>query len=636
MSVRKLLIYNTIFDRISFLRFGTRTRPDQSGREAFNTHVQWCFFIAVAVFLIVLLRTGMLQLTGLYKFKPHKIKRHFLRPQVSFPIRGEIYDRNRVLVATSLPLQTVAMDPFKVRTLCEKRRQKAFQILARAIGTSINTLEGLSNLRLSMVPVRRAVNPEVASRIREHIKRGALPGIELIDEQVREYPWGNCTRAILGAVRGSRDLLVEYKKANRNRSPVHLKECFPWYRYSSIAGATPQRGIGGVEQALNSELAGTSDLYMCHLDRNMNPIQRFTQKIEEGKKPCSVVLTIDIDLQRFVAQLIQKNVVEKNAQLGMAVVMDANAGEILAAYSASFEAGRINCDDARVFTSSFEPGSVLKLLVMLYAFELGVLSENDRFNCNRPTRVGNKTYKDERTYSHPLSPEEIIALSSDSGMAQIVSILIAHKGSGLLPDLDNFLQRCGLGGNIFLNHTAVLRSTLPSPDQWTAITPSQLAIGYEVTVSPFHLVRLYAAFANGGKMVRPMLVKRIIDARDGIGREPPQEAPFKACFSSPHASRIYRYLKAVVSNKKGTGQRAAIEGQDIAGKTGTARRLVDGKYSLKSHNSTFIGILPIEKDVAMIIGVFFQDIKKGSDYAAAACAPVFREIAQYILEGDIR
>jgi len=292
-------------------------------------------------------------------------------------------------------------------------------------------------------------------------------------------------------------------------------------------------------------------------------------------------------------------------------------------------------DDNQVFTSSFEPGSVAKPLMMLHAFELGLVSEDDRFDCNLPTRVGNKTYRDEHRYTRHLSPKEILAVSSDSGMIQIVRRMISNKGGRLAADTLSFLRRCGLGESMSISHTAISRSTLPSPEKWTAITPSQLAIGYEFEASPFHLVSAYAGFANGGKLVRPMLVRKVLD-KDGLPvREFSQERPLKPCFSPRYATLIHGYLKAVVSMKGGTGQRAAIEGLDIAGKTGTSRRLVRGKYSRKSHNATFVGILPVEENLTLVIGVFFQDVKKGSDYAGVVCAPVFREIAEYLIENGV-
>ena len=186
-----------------------------------------------------------------------------------------------------------------------------------------------------------------------------------------------------------------------------------------------------------------------------------------------------------------------------------------------------------------------------------------------------------------------------------------------------------------IDHTAIPRSTLPAPDQWTSITPSQLSIGYEFEASPFHLVSLYAAFANGGSRPEPILVKRIIDKNGKSIRAFSQKRPLETSLPPRYASLIYEYLKSVVSMAEGTGRKAAIDGRDIAGKTGTARRLVNGRYSRKSHNSTFIGILPVQENLIVTIGVFFQDIKRGSDYGGAACAPVFREIAEYIIEQGI-
>lgn len=621
---------------MKILAFGKRSRSDLSGRESFNNHVDWCFYLAVALCVSILLKTALLQLTDLLGKRVKETKQKHLREELLLPVRGEIVDRNGVLLATSLRFQTVVMDPFKVRSLSSGRRREEFETLESILGISVNELEKLSKRKVAMIPVERAVTVESASKIKEYLSKGVLPGIEFVNEQVREYPWGDHTKPILGVVRGSGDILLAHKNGRKPVSPHWLKGHFPWHLYSCISGATPQRGIGGIEQIFDSWLAGTADHYVHHLDRNLNPMDGFSRRLDEGESPCSLVLTIDIHLQRFVARLVQEKLAEMDAILGIAVVMDAHSGETLAAYSASLDRGQVVSDDNQVFTSSFEPGSVAKPLMMLHAFELGLVSEDDRFDCNLPTRVGNKTYKDERRYTRHLSPKEILAVSSDSGMIQIVRRIISNKGGRLSADTLSFLRRCGLGESMSINHTAISRSTLPSPERWTSITPSQLAIGYEFEASPFHLVSAYAGFANGGKLVRPMLVRKVLD-KDGLPvREFSQERPLKSCFSPRYATLIHDYLKAVVSMKGGTGRRAAIEGLDIAGKTGTSRRLVHGKYSRKSHNATFVGILPVEENLILVIGVFFQDVKKGSDYAGVVCAPVFREIAMYLVERGIK
>ena len=618
---------------MKLLSFGrSRDRLYLSGRESFNNHTDWCFCMAFALCVCILSKTGLLQGTGMYVREAETTKLIHLREELLQPARGEIVDRNGVLLATSLRFQTAAMDPFKIRSLPGQRRQEEFETLQRILGVSVGELEILSRRKVAMIPVQRAVGSKTALKISTHIQRGKLPGIELVTEQVREYPWGGYTRAILGVTRGSSDTLLAFKRQNKPISHRRLRRIFPWFRYCAISGAVPQRGVGGIEEVFDPWLTGAPDHYIHHLDRNRNLIDGFTRRIKEGKSPCSVALTIDIHLQRFVAQAIQKKLAETGAILGMAVVMDARSGQTLAAYSASLHEGKMVFDDSRIFTSSFEPGSVAKPLMMLYAFELGLVSENDRFDCNLPFRVGNKIYRDEHRYTRDLSPKEILALSSDSGMAQIVKRIISKKGDRLSADTLGFLRRCGLGESMAVNHTAISRSTLPSPAKWTSITVSQLAIGYEFTVSPFHLVSAYAGFANGGRLVRPVLLKKIAD-KDGVTvRKFSQKAPRPRCFSTRGAGLIHDYLKAVVSMEGGTGRRAAIEDIEIAGKTGTSRRLVNGIYSRKSHNSTFVGILPVEESQTVVIGVFFQDVRKGSDYGGVVCAPVFRDIALFLLE----
>lgn len=608
-----------------------KARHSLSGRETFNRHVDWFFRMTLFIFLIIVMRATILQLTDIYEDRPEKTKQRHLKEKWIRPLRGEIVDRNSVMLATSLSFKTVLMDPFKVRSVPLEGRLREFGTIENILGVSGHTLRELSESRVAMVPVKRAVGIRAINKINEFIRKGRLPGIEIIDEQVREYPWGVSTRAMIGTVRGSHDLLIHFKK-NKAMSHSVIRRRFPWYPYAAIGGATPQRGVGGVEQVFDRWLAGIPGRYLIHLNRDMNPTDRFSENLDNGKAPFSIGLTIDVKLQRFVSQLIQEKLLQKEAGLAMALVMEAHKGEILAAYSVSSKNGQLVANDSRIFTSSFEAGSVAKPVMMLYALKQGVISPKDRFDCNVPTRIGDKVYRDEHRYTRDLSPKEILAFSSDSGMVQIVKRMIAHSGDRFPVDTVNFLKGCGIGENMPINHPAIPKSALPSPDRWSLITPSQIAIGYEFNVSPFHLVSLYSAFANGGKRVKPILVKKIFESNGKTVKEFRQKEPLRQCFPRSYANLIHDYLRAVVSTKGGTGRRAAIQGVDIAGKTGTARRLVNGKYSRKSHNSTFIGILSTANNRTMVIGVFFQGIRKGSDYGGTACAPVFKEIAQYILK----
>jgi len=611
---------------------------DSSHRQIFNRHIDLCFLALLFVVVIILFRVGMLQSTDVYQNQCENLKRNHLREVWDIPVRGQIYDRNGTPLATSVKVQTVAIDPFAVRMLSEKRRTQVFKKLENILGISVSDLQELSKRKSTLIPIKKGISHESSAIILKEAKKGFMPGIELVHEQIRLYPWNIYTKVILGCVRGGKDLLDNYifdnyLKENTHLSIKEIRKIFPWYRYSEISGATPQRGIGGVEEIFNGWLSGAEERCICHLDLNVKVRREFSEIIEKGREPCSIILTLDIDLQRFIADLIRRKVMEKQALLGMAVVMDAFDGEILAGYSVSQENSKLVDDDWHLFTASFEPGSLLKPLIMCCAFEDNAITQNDRFDCNSPLKIAGQSYSDEHRYEAYLSPREIIAFSSGCGMAQVVNKIMLREKGNFPAHFYRFLREWGIGENIRLQHTAISKSNLPPVSKWSQITPFQMAIGYELQVSPFHLLSLYAAFVNGGKRVTPLLVKKIMDKKGMTKKEFNQENHLRKCSVMNEDAPIYDYLKAVVSMPNGTGKRAAIKGLEIAGKTGTARRLVNKKYSRKSHNSSFIGILPC-KDNFLVIGVFFQDIKKGSDYGGLACAPVFREIGEHIMEAN--
>ena len=610
--------------------FWRASSQGMSGREAFCRQVGLYFWVFLAGISVVLLRVGLIKAAQEYALVSESTKRNHTREAWVMPLRGKILDRNGRPVAVSVSYRSVVMDPFRMRSLSQPRREAVLRILRDILGVPLSRLERLSRRKVSLVPVKRAVGSGTASQIHENVRRRTIPGIELVREQIRIYPWGCATRAITGVVRGSREILLQHREKGEYKHTSNLRRDLPWSRLASISGATPQRGIGGVEQSLDGFLAGTPERNRIYLDQYRAPIVGRTSRLADGREACSVVLTIDADWQAFVARLVRETVTEKRARLGMVLVMSARNGEVLAAYSASVANGQMVPDDSQIFTARFEAGSVAKPFIMLYALKLGAINLGDRFDCNVATQIGGKAYADERSYERDLIPEEILAVSSDTGMAQVVARIIAKQGHAPAEDIVQFLKGCGFGENIALCHTVIPKSTIPSPEQWTAVTLSQMSLGYEFDASPFHFVSAYAAFANGGRRVKPRLTKRIIDGQGNVLRDFGREAPQKECFPAHLASLVYGFLKSAVSMEEATGRQAKLEGVAVAGKTGTARRLVNGAYSRRSHNSSFIGILP-ESDIGpLVIGIFFQDVRKGSDYGGIVCAPLFKKIAEYI------
>ena len=183
---------------------------DSSHRQIFNRHINQCFFALLFVFIIILFRVGMLQSTDVYQNQYKNLKQNHLREIWNIPVRGEIYDRNGTPLATSVKVQTVAMDPFAVRTISEKRKIQVFKKLQDILGISVGDLQELSARKSTLIPIKRGISQESAAIILKDGKKGFIPGIELVSEQIRFYPWNIYTKAILGCVRGSKDLLDNY------------------------------------------------------------------------------------------------------------------------------------------------------------------------------------------------------------------------------------------------------------------------------------------------------------------------------------------------------------------------------------------------------------------------------------------
>jgi membrane peptidoglycan carboxypeptidase len=265
----------------------------------------------------------------------------------------------------------------------------------------------------------------------------------------------------------------------------------------------------------------------------------------------------------------------------------------------------------------FEPGSTFKLVTAAAALEEGVVSEEDRIFCENGrfvTKYGRVITDHEK--KDWLTFREVFGYSSNIGFTKVGVQLGADN-------LHRYAKRFGFGEKTGIDLPAEEMGLIRPPKQWSGLSISSIPYGYEVSATPLQVLCAYAAVANGGVMMRPYLVKRLESADGRVVRTFEPER-LRRCCSGRTAKRLTELMKWVV--KEGTGVAVDLPSYDVAGKTGTAHRLMNGRYSMYNYVSSFVGFVPAE-DPQFAIYVSLDD-PRGLYWGGYTAGPVFKEVAK--------
>lgn len=390
----------------------------------------------------------------------------------------------------------------------------------------------------------------------------------------------------------------------------------------AILGRVDGNGVGidGFELTLDSVIRGVNGA--SRLLRDVRG-RSFVSPTTPGQAPRpghTVVLTINHELQEIAERTLSDAVARMNADGGDIVILDPRGGELLAI------AGERNgavAPSATAVTEPFEPGSTLKPLIAAALLARGKARPQDIV----PTKGGSyelhgRTIHDE---PHPgatppsLSLADVIRFSSNVGIVQFAERLEPREEFEALRDF-------GLGTPTGIPYSSEAAGTLRPPRTWSRQTPASLAMGYEVSVTPLQLALAYAAIANGGELLEPVIVKEI-RAPDGRVRFRQSRRVVRRVMSEQVAKTMRTLLAGVVA--RGTAVDADLATYTLAGKTGTPRRTVDGRYAPRQYNPNFVGLFPAE--APQLVVVVKLSSPKGDFYGGRTAAPMTKAIVEAAL-----
>lgn len=505
--------------------------------------------------------------------------------------RGAVFDRNGFVLAAPTPSHRIEADP----TLVADPGATA-ALLAPILGIDS------ASLSENLIPssdkdhyglLARNVDDEAVGRIREldaaAETSGELDGIFIRPEEHRVYPAGDLANAVVGRV------------------------------------DPDEQGIFGVEQRYNDEMTGVPGTEQLEVGR-FGSITVGDRKIDPATAGFDVVLTLDHRLQYVTEQSLLDHCEATGAKGATAVLADPRTGEILAmASSVRGEDGCVIANYNGALVDTFEPGSVIKPVVIAAAIEeLSYTSETLVDVPNRIT-VGGKTFIDHP--EHPAAPfpiSDIIAKSMNVGTIRIAQRLGADT-------VYEYLRAFGFGQSSGLDLSGESAGSLRPPTDWWGSDHGSIPIGQGISVSATQLLSAYNVIASGGDFVPPRLVQSI-ETPGGLAHGVAQ-GPVRKTLTAETVRQVTESLIAVVN--RGTGTKAAVDGYQVAGKTGTAWKVFDdgsgrlgyGRPGNRRYVVSFVGFLPAEDPQLSLVVVVDEPVTDTT--ASGVAAPLFAEIADY-------
>ena len=396
-----------------------------------------------------------------------------------------------------------------------------------------------------------------------------------------------------------------------------------------FAGVDDQ-GLSGIEYAFDAALRGRPGLVTQATDADGRPIPFGRRTVVPAQTGASVILTIDRTLQFDAEDILRATVQRYDAAGGSAVVMRASTGEVLAlANCPTYDPNHFALSSEaswrdRAITDPYEPGSTFKLITATAALDSGKVSSDDTFAARDSIEVGQRIIHnaDDGLMASGHSWEtldDIVTFSHNVGAAQVAM----RVGKATMYE---YIQRFGLDEPTGIDLPGESAGIVGTPDNWWGSRLATIGFGQGISVTPLALTRAYCAIANGGLLMRPLIVRSVL-APDGriVARYDPQIV--RRVMSSQTAAELLAMLRDVV--RRGTAKGMAIPGYALAGKTGTAQMVIDGSYVEGAYTASFIGIVPADKpEYVVLVKV---DRPHGLYYGSIVAAPAFLDLSRKVL-----
>ncbi|CAH2212741.1 PASTA domain-containing penicillin-binding protein [Tepidibacter aestuarii] len=558
-------------------------------------------FAVSFLFLCLVVRIGYLQLVKGVWLKEKALSQQTKDVSVEAK-RGTIYDRKGKELALSLTKYTVWAEPSKMISSSKKDlREDYAKVLAEVLEEDKNTILNELNSDKNIVRVKRWIDYDKVQELKKH----KLRGMWIVKDNKRFYPYGNFASHVIGHVSGDNS------------------------------------GMSGIENKYDKELRGLPGRNIISTDVSGREIPYGNGKYNEPKDGMNIVLTIDEVIQHYAEEAVDKALINANAKKAHAIVMDPKTGEILSmvskpdydpnkpripvypVYQQRMDSGESQLDVLLdmwrnpMVNDIYEPGSTFKLIVAAAGLEEGVVKSNEKFYDKGYIMVADRMIKDA---GYPKSHGEETFAQAIQNSCNPVFVQVGQRLG--LDRLYEYVQAFGVTEKTGIDLPGEGRGITYKKKDVGPVELATMSFGQGISITPIQLITAVSSIANNGKLMKPRVVKEFINSNgDVVERFEPEEV--RTVISEDTAKLLRSIMEDEVT--QGGGKNAYISGYHVGGKTGTAQKVINGRYADGKYISSFVGIAPADNPKVVVL-VVVDEPNVQSYYGGSVAAPAVKDI----------
>lgn len=577
--------------------------PSKSSKSRLKGTLIFCLILIVAL----VLRLGYLQIVKGEELKKGALEQWRKSIDIK-PKRGVIYDRNGKKLAVSVNAYTVWATPADVKE--NYKDDKNIKDVAKSIAEVLDLEEEGVYEKITRNRSNEKIKQWITKEEAEELRKLSLKGISIVEDNKRYYPNGDFASHILG--------------------------------FTDI----DNNGLYGIERVYDEELTGIPGKWVRMTDAANRQLPYDGEKVYDPTDGTSVVLTIDETIQRFAEKAAQKALFDNKAKGVSIIAMDPKTGDILAMvtlpdYDPNNPREPLDEDlkshwknlpqeelmekwneQWRNFAINdiYEPGSTFKIFTAAAALEENTATLDSHYYCPGTIKVSGRTLKCAQWYN----PHE--SQSFKEAMENSCNVAYVNIGRQLgKENLYKYIKAFGFGEKTGIDLLGEQRGIIPiNSDVIKEINLATMSYGHGIAVTPIQLATAVSAISNGGDLMEPRIVKGFID-NDSEEVKEKEISVKRKVISKETSDTMLSLLESVV--KDGTGSRAYIPGYRIGGKTGTAQKIIDGRYAKGKYIGSFVAVAPIE-DPQIVISVIVDEPGAGYNYGSITAAPAAKSILE--------
>jgi len=542
--------------------------------------------IVVIIFVFIFFCALIFKLYDIQIVKSEELRYFAERQQMKvekiLPERGDIYDRDGILMVYNKNDVSYYLD---LRMVSKKDKKIIAKKFSSVFGKSYEHYMNLMNQNSKTVCIEKKAQGEKTLLL----KNFKATGLFNREDPTRVYHYNSLASHLLG----------------------YLNEDYT--------------GVNGVEKSFNDLLKGEEGIRLVERDAVGDVITFSEEETRPAIPGNNIYLTIKKSFQNALEDELRNGIKEYNAISAIGIIMNPNNGEILASANIDdFDPNRFwNFSDEerrnKFITDTYELGSTFKTFSLAALLDQDLCKESEIINVengNYKFKTANirDTHKFER-----LTVKGIFEESSNIGLVKLSQRIdddLFYK----------YMRGFGFGNYSTINLPGEVKGNLKKPNEWSALTKAFISHGYEISVTPVQLAAAFSAIVNGGILYKPQVIKNITDSKGELisGAE---RKEIRRVISEETSQRMKYLLKGVI--EEGTGELARLSYVPIGGKTGTSKKIVNGKYT-SDYYSSFAGFFPVENP--QIVCLIIVNAPQEGKYGGKVAAPIFKKVAEKLIE----